>query len=117
MIEEESNRGHSLPFKIPGPLNPSDNGTKPNLSYTFHRHVRFCIEQRFYPPLGSDHYELLQLHLVNIRINEVENENPQRLLNLDHYKELNQVFENKHEEEKLLEKLVSKVGTVNLQPS
>ena len=100
MIGEEINRGHNLPFKIPGLLNPSDNGTKPNPSTTFHRHVRFCRGQRFYPPPGSEHYKLLQLHLVNLRINEGEHENPQRLLNLDHYKELNQVFENKHEEKK-----------------
>ena len=56
MIGEEIKRGHNLPFKIPGLLNPSDNGTKPNPSSTFHRHVRFCRGQRFYPPAGSEHY-------------------------------------------------------------
>ena len=50
-----------------------------------------------------------------MRINEVENESPQRLLNLEHYKELNKVFENKDEEKKWLED--SSIGTVKLQPS
>ena len=69
MIGEEINRGHNLPVKIPGILNPPDNGTKPNPSSTFHRLVRFCRGQRYYPPPGSEHYNLLQLYLVNHKIN------------------------------------------------
>ena len=100
MIKEEINRGHNIPIKIPGLLNPPDNGTKPNPSSTFHRLVRFCRGQRFYPPPGTEHYKLLQLHLLNYKINEVENETTQQLLNLDQYKELDKVFENKHQEER-----------------
>ena len=37
----------------------------------------------------------------------MEIESPQRLLNLDHYKELNKMFENKYEEAKWLEELIS----------
>ena len=109
MIGEEINRGHNIPVKIPGILNPPDNGTKPNPSSTFHRLVKFCRGQRFYPPPGSEHFKLLQLHLLNHKVNEVDNENPQRLLNLDQYKELDKVFENKHEEKKWVEELVSKL--------
>ena len=53
------------------------------------------------PQLGqnSEHGKLLQVHLVNQRINEVENDKP-RLISLEHYDDLNQVFENKDEKKK-----------------
>ena len=95
MITEAINKKGSVPHKIPGVLNPSDNGTKPNPTDTFHRFFRFCRGQRYYPPAGSEHATLLQLHLINLRINEVENAKSCGHINLEHYNELNQVFENK----------------------
>ena len=95
MITEDINKKGSRPCKIPGPINPSDIGTKPNPTSTFHRHLRFCRGQHYYPPAGSEHAILLQLHLINMRINEVEDVGPQGLINLEHYKDLNQVFDNK----------------------
>ena len=99
MINEDIAAGNSKPVKIDGKLNPPDNGTKPNPSSTFHRHYQFCRGQIFYPPAGSEHGKLLQVHLVNQRINEAENDKP-RLISLEHYDDLNQVFENKDEKKK-----------------
>ena len=42
LITEDINKKGSVPHKIPGVLNPSDNGTKPNPTGTFHRFFRFC---------------------------------------------------------------------------
>ena len=92
MIAEDINKKGSTPHKIPGIVNPADNGTKPNPASTFHRFFRFCRGQRYYPPAGSEHATLLQLHLINQQINEVENGKPCGLINLEHYKELNQVL-------------------------
>ena len=100
MINEDIAAGNNKPNKIDGKLNLPDNGTKPNPSSTFHRFYQWCRGQIFYPPPGSEHGKLLQIHLVNQRVNEVESDKQPRLISLEHYNELNQVFENKDEKKK-----------------
>jgi hypothetical protein len=48
--------------KIDTNLNLADSGTKPNLSPVFFRQYDYIIGVRFYPPPGTEHYQLLELH-------------------------------------------------------
>ena len=45
----------------------------------------------------------LQVHMVNQWINEVENDKQPRLISLENYNDLNQVFENKDQKKKWFE--------------
>ena len=48
--------------KIDTTLNIADSGTKPNPSPIHFRHYDYIIGVRFYPPIESEHYQLLELH-------------------------------------------------------
>ena len=71
ICHEDIKAGNSKGQKILGILDPSDLVTTPLPSSSYHRQSRQLCGQRYYPAPGTLHYKLLQVKLVNQRINEV----------------------------------------------
>ena len=82
ICHEDINKGNSKGEKIPGILNPSDLGTKPLPSSGFHHLSRQLRGQRYYPAADSLHGKLMQVELVNQRVNKIDNTKPDGLINI-----------------------------------
>ena len=80
MIQQDTKNGYSIPQKIRGDLNPSDNGTKPNPASTFHRHFRQCRGQRYYPPATHEHGKMMQVELVSQRLTDLDTAKPNEMI-------------------------------------
>ena len=100
ICHEDINKGNSQGEKIPGILNPSDLGTKPLPSSSFHRLSRQLRGQRYYPAAVSLHGRLMQVELVNQRVNEIDNTKLDGLINIHAYKNMALVYDN-NEQSKL----------------
>ena len=81
--------------KIDGRLNPPDCGTKPLPSSSLHRHARWLRGQRFYPSPMSEHGILMEVARVNQRINDIENNRPQDLINLKDLEDVGAIYDKK----------------------
>lgn len=80
-INEQIQDGCIKLEKIDTTLNFADSGTKPNPSPTHFRHYDHVIGVRFYPPEGSEHYKLLELHkfVKSPYTKEPKNENKENI--------------------------------------
>jgi len=55
------------PEKLLGRLQPADMGTKALPGPQVDRHFEYASGARFYPPAGSEHYKLMELHLYDVQ--------------------------------------------------
>ena len=74
--------GNSEGRKISGVFSTADLGTKPLPSSSFHCQSRQLYGKRYCPAPDTLHYELLQVELVNQRINKIENGKSDGLVNI-----------------------------------
>ena len=95
ICHEDIKAGNSEGHKILGILNPSDLGTKPLPASSFHRQSRQLRGQRYYPAAGTLHGKLMQVELVNQRINKIENGKCDGLVNIHAYRTMTSVYDNK----------------------
>ena len=101
ICHEDIKEGNSVGEKILGILNPADLGTKPLPSSSYHRQSRQLRGQRYYPAPGTLHYELLQVNLVNQRINEVENGKSDGLVNIHAFRTMTSAISDNKNQVKL----------------
>ena len=81
--------------KIDRRLNPPDCGTKPLPSSSLYRHARWLRGQRFYPSPMSEHGILMEVTRVNQRINDIENNRLQDLINLKDLEYVGAIYDKK----------------------
>ena len=97
MIYEDIKMGNNKPKKIDGRLNTADIGTKPLPSSTLHRLMRQGRGQRFYPSPNTEHGKLMQVELVNQRIDEFSNDKATTLIDYHANKNIGAVYDDKGE--------------------
>ena len=97
MIYEDIKLGNNKPKKIDGRLNTADIGTKPLPSSTLHRLMRQGRGQRFYPSPNTEHGKLMQVELVNQRIDEFSNDKAATLIDYHANKNIGAVYDDKGE--------------------
>ena len=81
--------------KIDGRLHPPDRGTKPLHASSLHRYARWLRGQRFYPSPMSEHGILMEVTRVNQRVNDIENNRPQDLINLKDLEDVGAIYDKK----------------------
>ena len=101
ICHEDIKVGNSEGQKILGILNPSDLGTKSLPSSSYHRQSRQLRGQRYYPAPGTLHFKLLQVELVNQRINEVKNGKSNGLVNIHAFRTMTSAISDNKNQGKL----------------
>ena len=101
ICHEDIKAGNSEGQKILGIPNSSDSGTKPLPSSSFHHQSRQLCGQRYHPAPGTLHYELLQVELVNQRINEIENGKSDGLVNIHAFRTMTSIISDNKNQAKL----------------
>ena len=100
IIHRDIKEGNSKAGKIPSPLNPSDLGTKPLPSTSFHRQTRWCRGQKFYPASNTERGKLMEVDRVNNRINEIENQIDPYLIDYHATRTIGEIYDNKDSQQK-----------------